>query len=61
MRTPQEGGMMNGGPFDGRIMAYDQLVMPAYDDTGKHIGVYVWDEDHWEFDKEDIADVDQRM
>lgn len=52
MRTPQEGGIMNGGPFCGRIMAWDSFAMPALDDTGKRIGTYVWDEDHWEFDAE---------
>ena len=30
-RTPQEGGIMNGGPLDGRIMAYGGPVMPAID------------------------------
>jgi hypothetical protein len=50
MRTPAQGGIMNGGRFNGRIMAYDQPVMPCYDDTGLRIGTYFWDEDHWEYE-----------
>jgi hypothetical protein len=50
--TPQEGGIMNGGPFNGRIMAYGGPVMPAYDDTGLRIGSYIWDDDHWEYESE---------
>jgi hypothetical protein len=49
-RTPQEGGMMNGGPFNGRIMAYGGPVMPAINEKGKRVGSYLWDEDHWEYD-----------
>lgn len=52
-RTPEQGGMMVGGPLDGRIMAYGGPVMPAIDDTGKRVGSYMWDEDHWEFDAYD--------
>lgn len=44
--------MMNGGRFNGRIMAYDQPVMPCYDDTGLRVGTYFWDEDHWEYEDE---------
>jgi hypothetical protein len=57
MRSPEEGGRMVGGPFDGRIMAYDHHLMPAFDDTGKRIGSYVWDADHkcWEYlDERDV-------
>jgi len=60
-RTPQEGGICNGGPFNGRIMAYDKLLMPTLDHSGKRIGSYIWGGDHWEYEKEDIADVDQQM
>jgi hypothetical protein len=52
MRTPQEGGIMNGGPLNGRIMAYGGPVMPAIVD-GERVGSYIWDEDHWEYEKDD--------
>lgn len=44
---------MRGGPHDGRIMAYGGPVMPALDDTGLRIGSYIWDDDHWEYEKEE--------
>jgi len=52
IRTPQEGGIMNGGPFDGRIMAYDKPVMPIYNPAGKRIGACYWQDDHWEYEKD---------
>ena len=52
-RTPQEGGIMNGGPFNGRIMAYDKPVMPIYNPAGKRIGACFWQDDHWEYEKDD--------
>lgn len=55
-RTPQEGGMMVGGPLDGRIMAYGGPVMPAIADDGQRLGSYVWDQDHWEYDPWDAAE-----
>lgn len=43
---------MNGGPLNGRIMAYGGPVMPAIDKDGRRMGTYVWDEDHWEYDSD---------
>jgi len=51
-RTPQEGGICNGGPFNGRILAYDKPMMPILDGTGKRIGACFWDEDHWEYEED---------
>jgi len=56
-RTPEQGGMMNGGPLNGKIMAYGGPVMPALDKTGRRIGSYVWDDDHWEFDSDPTGEV----
>lgn len=42
---------MNGGPLSGRIMAYGGPVMPAIVD-GARVGTYIWDEDHWEYEKD---------
>jgi len=52
MRTPQEGGIMRGGPFDGKIMAYDKTIMPV-NNNGKRVGAYFWDEDHWEYEHDE--------
>jgi hypothetical protein len=60
-RTPEQGGIMNGGPLDGRIMAYGGPVMPAIDHKGKRIGSYIWDEDHWEYDADGGAETDSPM
>jgi hypothetical protein len=56
--TPEIGGIMNGGPLGGKIMAYSGPLMPCYDDTGLRIGSYIWDEDHWEYESEQ-DDVDE--
>jgi hypothetical protein len=58
-RTPQIGGMMCGGPFDGRIMAYGGPAMPAIVD-GRRVGTYCWDDigECWEYDPYDIGDGD---
>lgn len=56
-RTPEQGGIMNGGPLSGRIMAYGGPAMPAIVD-GKRVGTYVWDDDHWEYDSYDVGDGD---
>lgn len=29
MRTPQQGGRARGGPFAGRVLAYDKMTMPV--------------------------------
>ena len=47
---PQIGGIMRGGPHDGRRIAFGGPVMPCYDDTGLRIGTYFWVEDHWEYE-----------
>lgn len=44
--------MMNLGPGNGRIMAYDEFTMPWFDDTAKRIGTYFWWDDHWEWEPE---------
>jgi len=49
-RKPEEGGICNGGPFNGRILAFNKLVMPIFDPTGKRIGTCIWDDDHWEYE-----------
>jgi hypothetical protein len=56
MRIPQEGGMMVGGPHDGRIMAWNSPRMSTYDSTGKRTGQYLWDEDHWVWESDDGDD-----
>jgi len=56
MRSFVDGGIMNGGPLNGRIMAYGGPVMPALDEKGKRVGSYIWDEDHWEFDADDTGE-----
>ena len=52
-RKPQDGGRAKDGPFDGRVLAYDKPMMPIKDNTGKRIGAYFWDKDHWEYEEED--------
>jgi hypothetical protein len=47
--------MMRGGPHDGRIMAYGGPVMPVLSEGGR-IGTYIWDEDHWEYERETSDD-----
>lgn len=49
--------MMVGGPLDGKIMAYGGPAMPALV-NGYRVGTYVWDGDHWEFDRYDDSDGD---
>jgi hypothetical protein len=58
-RTFLEGGIMNGGPLDGKIMAYGGPAMPAIVD-GKRVGTYAWDEvsECWEYDPWDDGDGD---
>jgi hypothetical protein len=51
--TPQQGGRMRGGPYDGKLMAANGTVMPALDKTGKIVGTYIWADDHWEFEEDD--------
>jgi hypothetical protein len=60
-RTPEEGGMMVGGPLDGRIMAYGGPVMPCINDRGKRVGSYIWDEDHWEYDPDGGDDTPMQL
>jgi hypothetical protein len=54
-RTPKQGGVMNGGPHNGKIMAFGGPVMPVFDSTGRRLGAYIWDDvnEVWEYEKDD--------
>lgn len=53
IKSPQHGGKAHGGPFNGRVLAFDRLMMSVRDDTGKQIGAYFWTDDHWEYESDD--------
>jgi hypothetical protein len=42
---------MHGGPFGGKAMAYNSHLIPVII-NGLRVGAYVWDEDHWVWERE---------
>lgn len=52
IKSPRNGGRMRGGPYDGKVIAFNSLLIPVMID-GLRIGAYVWAEDHWEWESEE--------
>jgi len=50
-RGPKQGGRLHGGPWPGKVLAYNKMVLPVFEKDGRRIGSYIWVKDHWEYEE----------